>query len=225
MPAPRFCASAAPSAAIATFSGRTTELRFDSTVTLEHIETDLPDYALEPAAARYPFAYAPELAKDLEPYRQVDTPGVLLKAFLADFVGRNSGTIALLIDLNRKVREEIAYGTRLEPGVQTSEETLEKRSGSCRDSAWLLVQSLRNLGVAARFVSGYLIQLAAEEGSPDGPKTDSADLHAWAEAFLPGAGWIGLDPTSGLLAGEGHIPLVCTPNASQASPISGTASE
>jgi transglutaminase-like putative cysteine protease len=182
------------------------------------------EFFLEPGVEEYPFAYAPELAKDLEPYRSGPIPpGVLLKAFLADFVGRNSGTIALLIDLNRKVRDEIAYGTRLEPGVQTCEETLEKRSGSCRDSAWLLVQSLRNLGIAARFVSGYLIQLAAEEGSPDGPKTDSADLHAWAEAFLPGAGWIGLDPTSGLLAGEGHIPLVCTPNASQAAPISGTA--
>jgi uncharacterized protein (DUF2126 family)/transglutaminase-like putative cysteine protease len=205
------------------FSGKTDEFLVDVNLVADLFPINPFEFFLEPGVEEYPFAYAPELAKDLEPYRQVDTPGVLLKAFLADFVGRNSGTIALLIDLNRKVREEIAYGTRLEPGVQTSEETLEKRSGSCRDSAWLLVQSLRNLGVAARFVSGYLIQLAAEEGSPDGPKTDSADLHAWAEAFLPGAGWIGLDPTSGLLAGEGHIPLVCTPNASQASPISGTA--
>ena len=124
------------------------------------------------------------------------------------------------MDLNRRVRSEIDYVTRLDPGIQTCEQTLEKSSGSCRDSAWLLVQILRHLGIASRFVSGYLIQLAADD--PSGAQTDSADFHAWAEAFLPGAGWIGMDPTSGLFAGEGHIPLVCTPNASQAAPIEGT---
>jgi len=183
------------------------------------------EFFLEPGVEKFPFAYTPELAKDLEPYRSVDPPGPLQQGLLASFVGRSSGTIELLLDLNRRVRDEIGYVTRLEHGVQTCEETLAKRTGSCRDSAWLLVQALRNLGIAARFVSGYLIQLASDdalEGEGDGPKVDSADLHAWAEAFLPGAGWIGLDPTSGLLAGEGHIPLVCTPNASQAAPIGGT---
>jgi uncharacterized protein (DUF2126 family)/transglutaminase-like putative cysteine protease len=205
------------------FSAKTDEFLVDVNLVADLHPINPFEFFLDPAVEQYPFAYEPALAKDLEPYRSIDPPGTLLRAFLADFVGRSSGTIALLIDLNRKVRDEIAYGQRLEPGVQTCEETLEKRSGSCRDSAWLLVQCIRNLGIAARFVSGYLIQLAAEEGAPDGPKIDSADLHAWAEAFLPGAGWIGFDPTSGLLAGEGHIPLVCTPSAAQAAPISGTA--
>jgi uncharacterized protein (DUF2126 family)/transglutaminase-like putative cysteine protease len=183
------------------------------------------DFFLEPGVEDYPFEYASELAKDLEPYRSVDPAGPLLLAFLQNLAGEKRGTIAFLVDLNRRVRDEIRYVTRLDPGVQTCEQTLEKRTGSCRDSAWLLVQILRHLGIAARFVSGYLIQLAAEESTleePSGPQTDSADLHAWAEAFLPGAGWIGFDPTSGLFAGEGHIPLVCTPNASQAAPIGGT---
>jgi uncharacterized protein (DUF2126 family)/transglutaminase-like putative cysteine protease len=179
------------------------------------------DFFLEPGVAEYPFEYAPALADDLEPYRRTEPASALLDTFMKSFAGRESGTVALLLDLNRKLRDEVGYLTRMEPGVQTCEETLQRRSGSCRDSAWLLVQCLRNLGIAARFVSGYLIQLAVE-GSPDGPKKDSAELHAWAEAFLPGAGWIGLDPTSGLLASEGHIPLVCTPNAAQAAPIAGT---
>jgi len=177
------------------------------------------EFFLEPGVEEFPFAYTPGLAKDLEPYRSVDPSGPLQQAFLESFVGQRSGTLDLLLDLNRRVRDEIGYVTRLAPGVQTCEETLEKRTGSCRDSAWLLVQALRNLGIAARFVSGYLIQLASDDGALEGegggPKVDSADLHAWGEAFLPGAGWIGLDPTSGLLAGEGHIPLVCTPNASK----------
>jgi uncharacterized protein (DUF2126 family)/transglutaminase-like putative cysteine protease len=195
------------------------------------------DFFLEPGIDQYPFAYAPDLAKDIEPYLSIDpkdAPGPLLRAFLAELpVGKRgtgaavggTGTISLLLDLNRKVRDEVGYVTRMEPGIQTCEETLGKRSGSCRDSAWLLVQILRNLGIASRFVSGYLIQLAPDQEpqvGPIGPLVDSADLHAWTEAYLPGAGWIGMDPTSGLLAGEGHIPLVCTPSASKAAPIGGT---
>src|SRR3984885_7790987 len=183
------------------------------------------DFFLEPGVENYPFEYAPELAKDLEPYRSVEPAGPLLQAFLGKPPRETRGTIGFLVDLNRRVRDEIEYVTRLDPGVQTCEQTLETRTGSCRDSAWLLVQTLRHLGIAARFVSRYLIQLAADESAaegPGGPQTDSADFHAWAEAFLPGAGWIGMDPTSGLCAGEGHIPLVCTPNASKAAPIEGT---
>jgi uncharacterized protein (DUF2126 family)/transglutaminase-like putative cysteine protease len=204
------------------FSGKTSEFLVEVNLIADLTPYNPFAFFLEPGVEEYPFAYAPGLAKDLEPYRSVDPPGPLLHAFLETFVGRKSGTISLLLDLNRKVRDEIGYVTRLEPGVQTAEETLEKRSASCRDSAWLLVQSLRNLGIAARFVSGYLIQLQSSDPASEGPETDSAELHAWAEAFLPGAGWIGMDPTSGLLTGEGHIPLVCTPTALQAAPIGGT---
>jgi uncharacterized protein (DUF2126 family)/transglutaminase-like putative cysteine protease len=188
------------------------------------------DFFLEPGVENYPFEYSLELARDLVPYRSVEPAGPLLQTFVGKVSREKRGTISFLVDLNRRVRDEINYVERLDPGVQTCEQTLETGTGSCRDSSWLLVQILRHLGIAARFVSGYLIQLATNEYPTDnsaskdagGLGEDSAAFHAWAEAFLPGAGWIGIDPTSGLLAGEGHIPLVCTPSASRAAPIEGT---
>ena len=182
------------------------------------------DFFLDPAAEKFPFEYDPVLSEELAPYRKTATRGRLLDAFLQsiDLTPRN--TVDFLVELNQRLKDEVAYVIRMEPGVQTPEYTLEKKLGSCRDTGWLLVQILRNLGFAARFVSGYLIQLKADEKSldgPSGPEMDFTDLHAWCEVYLPGAGWIGFDPTSGLMAGEGHIPLACTPEPQSAAPISG----
>jgi len=187
------------------------------------------DFFLEPWAEHLPLVYPDGLKAELAPYLSVQSPGPRLAQRLSGLqtaLEQQPGprTIDFLVHVNQQLQQDIRYTIRLEPGVQSPEETLEKASGSCRDSAWLLVQLLRHLGLAARFVSGYLIQLAPDVKSvdgPSGPDADFTDLHAWCEVYLPGAGWIGLDPTSGLLAGEGHIPLACTPHPSSAAPIEG----
>jgi uncharacterized protein (DUF2126 family) len=189
------------------------------------------DFFLEPSAETVPLTYAPELREELAPYL-VCAPELkkapLFQKYLAGIDRSEQRTIDFLVGLNQKLQGDIGYLIRMEPGVQTPEESLTKRSGSCRDSAWLMVQLLRHLGLAARFVSGYLIQLTPDVKSLDGPsgtEVDFTDLHAWCEVYLPGAGWIGLDPTSGLFAGEGHIPLACTPQPSSAAPIEGLIDE
>ena len=186
------------------------------------------DFFLEPHAQQIPFAYAEDQRAELAPYLVTEPPGPLLSRYLNGIDRKPRTTIDFLVALNQRLQKDISYLIRMEPGVQTPETTLQKASGSCRDTGWLLVQILRHLGLAARFASGYLIQLTPDEKSLDGPsgtEVDFTDLHAWCEVYLPGAGWIGLDPTSGLLAGEGHIPLACTPMPSSAAPISGAVDE
>jgi uncharacterized protein (DUF2126 family)/transglutaminase-like putative cysteine protease len=208
------------------------------------------DFFLEPDAERFPFEYDHILDHELEPFQLkcslTSRFTEYLKAVRADLLGEKTlkqgkgnkadaispkgtlRTIDFLVALNQRLWKDIKYLIRLEPGVQSPEQTLTKASGSCRDSAWLLCQLLRHCGLAARFVSGYLIQLKPDVKSLDGPsgaEKDFTDLHAWCEVYLPGAGWIGLDPTSGLLAGEGHIPLACTPDPTSAAPITGSMDE
>lgn len=190
------------------------------------------DFFVEKYAEFYPFEYSEALKYELAIYLKTEPSGPLLNAWMhtarKEIVVPDLAIINFLVAVNQKLQSEIGYLVRMEPGVQTAEETLSKKTGSCRDSAWLLVQILRNFGLAARFVSGYLIQLTPDIEALDGPsgtKVDFTDLHAWTEVYIPGAGWVGLDATSGLLAGEGHIPVACTAMPSSAAPVIGASDQ
>ncbi|WP_422910096.1 DUF2126 domain-containing protein [Pseudomonas sp. MAC6] len=210
------------------FPEKTRELKIEVDLVAEMVVFNPFDFFLEPYAEKIPFAYTEGEQLELAPYLVKLPAGKLFAKYLASIERTPLPSVDFLVALNQRLATDISYLIRLEPGVQTPEESLEKGSGSCRDSAWLLVQLFRHLGLAARFVSGYLIQLKADVKSLDGPsgtEVDFTDLHAWCEVYLPGAGWIGLDPTSGLFAGEGHIPLACSPEPSSAAPISGGVDE
>jgi len=202
------------------------ELRADLT------PTNPFDFLLEPTAEDWPVPYEPALASALLPYLGTEQASVQLHGFLAEVravATDGQPTTDVLVAVNNLVHERVGYEVRMQPGVQSPDETLSRGIGSCRDSSWLLVQVLRSLGMATRFTSGYLIQLAVEDSDENGPPPreedeDFGDLHAWAEVYLPGAGWVGLDPTSGLLTAEGHIPVAAANEPSLAAAITGTTS-
>ncbi|MBE0482199.1 MAG: transglutaminase family protein [Bacterioplanes sp.] len=211
------------------FPEKCTEFEVDVEVIADMTVVNPFDFFVEEYAEHFPFTYPKQLKKELFPYLEKErlgskSCGDAFRKRLKAVDTKKQRINDFLVAINQRVQQEINYLVRLEPGVQTPEETLTLKQGSCRDSAWLLVQLLRHLGLAARFASGYLVQLKADEASLDGPsgtEQDFTDLHAWCEVFLPGAGWVGLDPTSGLFASEGHIPLACTPHPVSAAPIAG----
>src|SRR4029079_11354588 len=181
-------------------------------------------FFVEPYANSFPFQYPGDLKTELAPYLATSEPGPLLASYLKEIPREADSTVNFLVELNANLQKQIRYIVRMEPGVQAPEQTLAASAGSCRASAWLLIHILRHLGLAARFVSGYLIQLRPDIDPVEGPReveSDFTDLHAWAEVYLPGAGWIGFDVTSGLLCGEGHIPVAATPHYRSAAPITG----
>lgn len=237
------------------FPEKTRKLVIDVNLVADMVTINPFDFFVEDDAHYFPFKYEKQLSKELAPYFEIKEKSKRLVKLLLDIKRENLGlaaTIAneeadfnkdspdkkeqtkkphivhFLVALNQFIQQRVDYTVRMEPGIQTCEQTLKKKLGSCRDTGWLLVQVLRHLGLAARFVSGYLVQLTSDQKSldgPSGPEKDFTDLHAWAEVFIPGAGWVGLDPTSGLFAGEGHIPLACTPDPVSAAPIVGATDE
>ena len=206
------------------FPEKVKEFGIDVEIIADLITINPFDFFVDDSAKDFPFTYDKELKKELAPYLEIDEEGKKLKIFMKTLDLKPRPIIDFLVYLNTEIYNHLNYTLRLDPGVQTCETTLDKKLGSCRDYAWLFVQVLRHLGLAGRFVSGYLVQLKADEKSldgPSGPEEDFTDLHAWTEVYLPGAGWVGLDATSGLFAGEGHIPLACTPSFESAHAIEG----
>ena len=208
------------------FPEKASELKIEVDFTAQMTVVNPFDFFVEGYATSFPFQYTNDLKTELAPYLATSEQGPRFAAYLKEIPREADSTVNFLVELNAQLQKKISYVIRMEPGIQTPEETLASGSGSCRDSAWLLIHIFRHLGLAARFVSGYLMQLRPDIDPVEGPReveSDFTDLHAWAEVYLPGAGWIGFDVTSGMLTGEGHIPVAATPHYRSAAPISGSA--
>lgn len=206
------------SVAIAVFEGTTCELRFESTVTLEHFESTVPEYPLEDYAKTYPFRYSdedfPNLARGLSPHYPSAETGTWALQFLDP--DTTTATMKILRSMTRGIREQFVYVRRVEKGVQTPEETLRSGRGSCRDFAVLMMEAARSLGVAARFVSGYIF-VPKDSGGNGGGNT-----HAWMQAYLPGAGWIDFDPTNSIVGNRNLIRVGVGWTPDQVMPLCGT---
>jgi transglutaminase-like putative cysteine protease len=208
------------SVAIATFDRAASELRFDSTVTLEHIETAVPDYALELEAHTYPFEYSDEERPDLVNALARHYPSDDLASWTARFLPRTGSTTTmnLLHSMTRGIKEEFVYVRRSEKGVQSPGETLRRRSGSCRDFAVLMMEAARSLGLAARFVSGYIFMPDANHDAAVG----GGSTHGWMQAYLPGAGWVDFDPTNSIVGNRNLIRVAVAWDHQNALPLWGT---
>jgi len=208
------------SVAIATFDASASQLLIESEVVIQQYNQAPLDFLVADYATDYPFAYRPEEEAVLSPYMNVTTPTASDRAVLAQWVGKlwqsseRIQTYALLQRLCSQIQQALSYRLREEPGVQSPVETLSRGSGSCRDSAYLFMEAARRLGLAARFVSGYL-------HSPPSTVNFGA-THAWAEVFLPGAGWKGFDPTIGAIVGTDHIAVAVARLPESVPPVAGS---
>jgi transglutaminase-like putative cysteine protease len=208
------------SVAIATFGEAASELRFDSTVTLEHIETPLPHYALEVGARTFPFRYSDDERPDLGGALARQYPDEDLGPWVARFLASQGSThtMTLLHSMTRGIKEEFEYQRRSEKGVQSPGETLRRRSGSCRDFAVLMMEAVRSLGLAARFVSGYIFMPGVTRSADEG----GGSTHAWMQAYLPGAGWVDFDPTNSIVGNRNLIRVAVAWDQGNALPLWGT---
>lgn len=206
--------------ALVRFAGETRELRFETSIRVEHDLPAEPDLQIDPVALRYPFAYPEDEAADLAPTIRPHYPDPSVTAFVRRFVGggRSVDTGRLLMTLCYAIHESFSYRRRHEHGTQPPALTLSLRRGTCRDFALLMMEAVRSLGFAARFVTGY-VYVSDRDG---GEMLGGGSTHAWAQVYLPGAGWIEFDPTNGIVGSRELIRVAVTRDPMQAVPLSGS---